>query len=223
MSEQQGDTKAAAQPNADMDASTDNQTESGAESKATVDGMESTLEASADASMAEAGVEQAEVQAERSAEELAKLLAAAQQKADEHQDQMMRAHADLENLKRRHAQDLEKAHKYALDKFVNELLSVCDSLELGYAASQDASADVAKLREGTQLTLKMLSDVMQKFGVEQYDPKGEIFNPELHQAMSMQPRDGVEPNTVIEVMQKGYSLNGRLIRPAMVMVSQAVS
>jgi molecular chaperone GrpE len=135
----------------------------------------------------------------------------------------MRAHAEIENLKRRHAQEIEKAHKYALDKFVNELLGVWDSLELGHAAAQDDSADVAKLREGTELTLKMLSDVMTKFGVEQHNPQGEPFNPELHQAMSMQPRDDVEPNTVVTVVQKGYSLNGRLVRPAMVMVSQATS
>lgn len=161
--------------------------------------------------------------AEHSADELAALLAAAQKKADEHQDQLMRAHAEMENLKRRHAQELEKAHKYGLDKFVNELLAVWDSLELGNAAAQDENADVAKLREGTELTLKMLGDVMVKFGVEQHDPTGEPFNPELHQAMSMQPRDDVAPNTVVTVVQKGYSLNGRLVRPAMVMVSQAAS
>jgi len=163
------------------------------------------------------------MEVEASAQDLSKLLDEAQKKADEHYDQLMRAHAEIENLKRRHAQEIEKAHKYALDKFVNELLGVWDSLELGHAAAQDDSADVAKLREGTELTLKMLSDVMNKFGVEQHNPQGEPFNPELHQAMSMQPRDDVEPNTVVTVVQKGYSLNGRLVRPAMVMVSQAAS
>jgi molecular chaperone GrpE len=148
-------------------------------------------------------------------------LETAQKKADEHYEQLVRAHAEIENLKRRHTQELEKAHKYALDKFVAELLGVWDSLELGNAAAQDQAADVAKLREGTELTLKMLSDVMSKFGVEQHSPEGQPFNPELHQAMSMQPRDDVEPNTVVAVIQKGYSLNGRLVRPAMVMVSQA--
>jgi len=163
------------------------------------------------------------MEAEASAQDLAKLLEEAQKKADEHQDQLMRAHAEIENLKRRHTQEIEKAHKYALDKFVAELLAVWDSLELGNAAAQDENADVAKLREGTELTLKMLGDVMTKFGVEQLNPEGEPFNPELHQAMSMQPRDDVEPNTVVAVVQKGYSLNGRLVRPAMVMVSQAGS
>jgi len=163
------------------------------------------------------------MEAEASAEDLSKLLEEAQQKAQEHYEQLMRAHAEIENLKRRHSQEIEKAHKYALDKFVNELLAVWDSLELGHVAAQDQAADVGKLREGTELTLKMLGDVMVKFGVEQHNPEGESFNPELHQAMSMQPRDDVEPNTVVAVVQKGYSLNGRLVRPAMVMVSQAAS
>jgi molecular chaperone GrpE len=159
--------------------------------------------------------------AEGSAEDLAQLLEQARAKADEHYEQMMRAHAELENLKRRHARDLENAHKFALDKFVAELLGVWDSLELGHNAAQDESADVHKLREGTELTLKMLGDAMGKFGVEQIDPVDQPFNPELHQAMSMQPRADVPANTVVAVVQKGYSLNGRLVRPAMVMVSQA--
>ena len=159
--------------------------------------------------------------AEGSAEDLLDLLEKARAKADEHYDQMMRAHAELENLKRRHARDLENAHKYALDKFVAELLGVWDSLELGHNAALDETADVPKLREGTELTLKMLSDAMGKFGVEQIDPLNEVFNPELHQAMSMQPRADVPANTVVAVVQKGYTLNGRLVRPAMVMVSQA--
>jgi len=148
-------------------------------------------------------------------------LEQARAKADEHYEQMMRAHAELENLKRRHERDLENAHKYALDKFVAELLGVWDSLELGHSAAQDENADVQKLREGTELTLKMLSDAMGKFGVEQIDPMNQPFDPELHQAMSMQPRADVPANTVVAVVQKGYRLNGRLVRPAMVMVSQA--
>ncbi|MBT8430822.1 MAG: nucleotide exchange factor GrpE [Gammaproteobacteria bacterium] len=159
--------------------------------------------------------------AENSAEDLSQLLEQARAKADEHYEQMMRAHAELENLKRRHERDLENAHKYALDKFVAELLGVWDSLELGHSAAQDETADVQKLREGTELTLKMLSDAMGKFGVEQIDPMNQPFDPELHQAMSMQPRADVPANTVVAVVQKGYRLNGRLVRPAMVMVSQA--
>jgi len=159
--------------------------------------------------------------AEESAEDLTKLLEQARAKADEHYEQMMRAHAELENLNRRHARDLENAHKYALDKFVAELLGVWDSLELGHIAAQDEAADVQKLREGTELTLKMLGDAMNKFGVEQLDPINQPFDPEVHQAMSMQPRADVPANTVVAVVQKGYRLNGRLVRPAMVMVSQA--
>jgi molecular chaperone GrpE len=159
--------------------------------------------------------------AEDSAEDLTVLLEQARAKADDHFEQMMRAHAELENLKRRHSRDLENAHKFALDKFVAELLGVWDSLELGHTAAQDDGADVQKLREGTELTLKMLNDAMGKFGVKQIDPIDQPFDPELHQAMSMQPRADVPPNTVVAVVQKGYTLNGRLVRPAMVMVSQA--
>lgn len=162
-------------------------------------------------------------EAEHSAGDLGTLLKKAQAKADEHYEQMMRAHAELENLKRRHSRDLENAHKFALDKFVAELLSVWDSLELGHNAAQDDSADVQKLREGTELTLKMLGDAMGKFGVAQIDPIDQPFDPEFHQAMSMQPRGDVPANTVVAVVQKGYLLNGRLVRPAMVMVSQAAN
>ena len=159
--------------------------------------------------------------AEESASDLNRLLEEARAKADEHYEQMMRAHAELDNLNKRHARDLENAHKFALDKFVAELLGVWDSLELGHSAARDESADVNKLREGTELTLKMLTDVMGKFGVEQIDPIDQPFNPDFHQAMSMQPRADVPANTVVAVVQKGYTLNGRLVRPAMVMVSQA--
>ena len=154
--------------------------------------------------------------------DLEKQLAEALGKAEQNLDLALRAKAELENATRRHEQDLEKAHKYALDSFVRELLQVRDSLELGIQAGQAEGAGIDKLLEGSELTLKLLSDVMNKFGVEQIDPDGEAFNPEEHQAMSMQPRDDVAPNTVVAVVQKGYKLNGRLVRPAMVMVSQAV-
>lgn len=154
--------------------------------------------------------------------DLEKQLAEALGKAEQNLDLALRAKAELENATRRHEQDLEKAHKYALDSFVKELLQVRDSLELGIQAGQAEGAGIDKLLEGSELTLKLLSDVMNKFGVEQIDPDGEAFNPEEHQAMSMQPRDDVAPNTVVAVVQKGYKLNGRLVRPAMVMVSQAV-
>lgn len=154
-------------------------------------------------------------------DELAAELEAARAKADENWDLLLRARAEIENLRRRQAAELEKAHKYALDGFVRELLQVRDSLELGLGAAQEPDADVAKLREGTGLTLKLLGDVMAKFGVEPVEPMGEPFNPELHQAMTVQPRPDLPPGTVVAVLQKGYTLNGRLVRPALVMVSGA--
>ncbi len=158
---------------------------------------------------------------EDSSEDLAQLLEDARSKADEHWNQVLRMQAELENTRRRAAADVEKAHKYALEKFAAELLPVIDSLEMGLAAAEGNDHEVAqKLHEGTELTLKMFSGVLEKFGVKAVDPLGETFNPELHQAMTMQPSEEHEPNTVTAVMQKGYVLNDRLIRPAMVMVSK---
>ncbi|MEW8028022.1 MAG: nucleotide exchange factor GrpE [Candidatus Thiodiazotropha sp.] len=156
-------------------------------------------------------------------QELTKLLEDARAKADDHWDQLMRTRAELENIRKRNQRDLENAHKFALEKFSTDLLQVWDSLELGHQAAQDEQVDVDKLREGTELTLKLLVDVMQKHGIEQVDPDGQQFNPEFHQAMSIQERDDVAPNTVVAVVQKGYVLNSRLLRPAMVMVSKAGS
>lgn len=187
------------------------------------DEKEGSLEDALESMIEEAGVEGEAVAPsteEQSAEQLVEQLEAARAKADEHWDQLVRTKAQMDNLSKRHQRELENAHKYGLDKFVGELLGVWDSLELGHAAAQDENADVSKLLEGTELTLKMMSDAMSKLGVEQLDPMNEPFNPELHQAMSMQPRDDVPPNTVVAVVQKGYTLNGRLVRPAMVMVSQ---
>ncbi len=155
--------------------------------------------------------------------DLTRLLEDARGKADEHWDQLIRTRAELDNLRKRHQRDLENAHKFSLERFAQELLQVWDSLELGHLAALDEQANVEKLREGTELTLKLLSDVMNKQGIEQIDPQGESFNPEFHQAMSMQERDDVAPNTVVAVVQKGYLLNSRLLRPAMVMVSKAAS
>jgi molecular chaperone GrpE len=148
------------------------------------------------------------------------MLEEARAKAQETQSQLMRARADLENLRRRHQKELENAHKFSLERFVEAMLPVKDSLELGLSAAADQTADVQKLREGTELTLKLLGDVMAKFNVSELDPEGAPFNPQWHQAMSLQARDDVPPNTVVTVVQKGYTLNGRLVRPAMVMVSQ---
>jgi molecular chaperone GrpE len=155
-----------------------------------------------------------------SAEEMTQLLEDARAKADEHWNQYLRAAAELENLRRRSERDLENAHKYALEKFAAELLPVKDSLEMGLAAAEGDSVDPVKLREGVELTLKMLSSVMERFSIREVDPMGEKFDPQLHEAMSVQPRSDVEPDRVVAVVQKGYLLNDRLIRPAMVMVSR---
>lgn len=156
-------------------------------------------------------------------EELQLELGAARADAESLRDQTLRVRAEMENLRRRHAVELEKAHKYALDSFVRELLQVRDSLELGHDAALAEGADIAKLREGTELTLKLLGDVMDRFGVAPVDPIEQPFDPEFHQAMTMQPRSDLPPNTVVAVMQKGYTLNGRLVRPALVIVSQQAS
>ena len=190
---------------------------------AATDEAEGSLEDALESMIEEAEAEEEAATAspeEQSVEQLVKQLEAARAKADEHWDQLVRTQAQMDNLSKRHQRELENAHKYGLDKFVGELLGVWDSLELGHAAAQDENVDVTRLLEGTELTLKMMSDAMSKLGVEQVDPMNQPFNPELHQAMSMQPRDDVPANTVVAVVQKGYTLNGRLVRPAMVMVSQ---
>ena len=154
-------------------------------------------------------------------EQLLLTLQDAKAKADQHWNQLLLARAELENNRRRNEREVENAHKYALEKFVRELLPVKDSLELGMAAALGEGTELEKLREGMELTLKMLAGAMEKFGVSEVDPKGEKFNPERHQAMAMQESPSAEPNTVLTVYQKGYLLNDRLIRPAMVVVSAA--
>ena len=152
-------------------------------------------------------------------EELHALLTDARSKADQHWDQCLRLQADMDNLRKRNERDLANAHKFALEKFVDALLPVKDSLEMGLLAAAE-NADVAKLVEGSELTLKMFTSAIEKFNVSEINPLNEKFNPEYHEAMSMQERDDVEPNTVVTVVQKGYTLNDRLIRPAMVIVSR---
>ena len=149
-------------------------------------------------------------------------LAAAQQRAEENWDKFVRTQAELENLKRRAEKDVQNAHKFGLEKFARELIPVADSLELGLSVEAVDLPEVQKLREGMELTLKQLIDTLSKFHVKQIDPMGEKFNPEQHQAMAMQPTDEAEPNTVIKVYQKGYLLNDRLLRPAMVVVAQNI-
>ncbi len=151
-------------------------------------------------------------------DDLQEQLAEMQQKANRNWELYLRAQAELENARRRAEKDVENAHKFGLEKFSTELLGVRDSLELGLSA-QDADAE--KLMEGTALTLKLLTQAMEKFNIQVVDPMGEVFDPNLHQAMTMQDSVDYPPNTVISVMQKGYLLNDRLLRPAMVIVARA--
>lgn len=156
---------------------------------------------------------------ELSHEQLMLTLQDAQAKADQYWNQLLLARAEVDNSRRRSERDVENAHKYALEKFVRELLPVKDSLELGLAATVGEGSGFEKLREGMELTLKMLGAALEKFGVTEVNPKGQKFNPERHQAMAKQESATAEPNTVLTVYQKGYLLNERLIRPAMVVVS----
>ncbi len=147
-------------------------------------------------------------------------LEAAKQTINDQKDSVVRAAADVENMRRRAAQDVEKAHKFALEKFANELLPVIDNLERAIEFSDKENEQLKPVLEGIEMTVKSFNDAVAKFGVEIVNPQGEQFNPEFHQAMSIQPSNDVAPNTVLAVMQKGYTLNGRLLRPAMVMVSK---
>jgi molecular chaperone GrpE len=144
-------------------------------------------------------------------------LAAAEVKAAEHWDRYLRAVAELENVRKRATRDVENARKYALERFGKELLAVRDTLEIGLAAAENAT--VESLIEGKNATLKLLTTVLAQFGIEEVDPVGEPFDPEFHEAISVQPSDDVEPGSVMTVVQKGYTLNGRLLRPAMVIVA----
>jgi molecular chaperone GrpE len=152
-------------------------------------------------------------------QELEKQLNEALATIDDQKDSVLRAKAEVDNIRRRAAIDVEKARKFALEKFANELLPVIDNLERALDVEKTAENDV--MYEGVQLTLKSLISSVNKAGIEQVDPKGDVFNPDLHQAISMVPTDEQPANTVIQVMQKGYQLNGRLLRPAMVTVAQA--
>ena len=153
--------------------------------------------------------------------ELELALATAQATVIDQKDSVIRAKAEVDNVRRRAAQDVEKARKFALEKFAGEMLTVVDNLERGLATIDSEAEEQKSIFEGVNLTLQGLLSGLEKFGVKAVDPQDQPFNPEFHQAMSMQEVPGVAPNTVIAVMQKGYELNERLIRPAMVMVSKA--
>ncbi len=163
-------------------------------------------ESAADSEAAEEGIEQQ--------------LEKAQVTIKDYWDQMMRLRAEIENNRKRAERDIENAHKYALKNFVENLLPIIDSMEMGQTAAAADNATLESIREGSSLTMTMFVQVLEKNGLEQVDPKGEKFDPERHQAISMVEVEGAESGSVIEVMQKGYLLNDRLVRPAMVVVAK---
>ncbi len=148
-------------------------------------------------------------------------LVIAEKKAEENYELALRTKAEADNIKRRTESDVNNARKFSIEKFAQELLPVMDSLELGLVAVNEENATVEKFREGSEMTVKMFLTAIEKFGVKVIDPEGEKFNPDFHQAMSMLPSADLPPNTVMNVFQKGYTLQGRLMRPAMVIVSKA--
>jgi molecular chaperone GrpE len=159
-----------------------------------------------------------------SLDEALERLNAAEISMASHQTDVLRLHADMQNLRRRADQDVEKAHKYGQERLVSELLPVMDNLERALqVAGEQENELLSALRQGVELTLKSFVGCLNKFNVQAVDPVGEPFDPQFHQAMGMQESTTAEPNTVIAVMQKGYTLNGRVLRPAMVMVSRAPS
>ncbi|MEE9322887.1 MAG: nucleotide exchange factor GrpE [Granulosicoccus sp.] len=155
-----------------------------------------------------------------SLEGLRQKLEAAEAKATENWDRVLRMQADMENQRKRAQKDVSNARKFALESMVGDLLPIRDSLALGLTAASAVDANVKSIRDGSELTLKMIDQAFEKYNIIEINPLDEKFDPELHQAMSMQTAEGVAPNIVTSVMQKGYTLNDRLVRPALVMVSK---
>ena len=156
-------------------------------------------------------------------EELLKKITSLEEELVQAKEQSLRAAAEAQNARRRAEQDVEKAHKFGLEKLVNALLPVVDNLERALDAGSAEGADPAALNEGVELTLKTFLDALSGHKVEAVAPEGEPFDPQLHQAISALENADCEPNTVLNVVQKGYTLHGRLVRPAMVVVSKAAS
>ncbi|GAB1621430.1 nucleotide exchange factor GrpE [Agarivorans albus] len=189
---------------------------------------ENEVEQQVEAIDAELESEVEEVAAESAGEEISvaellERLATAEQTVADQKDGVIRAKAEVDNIRRRSAQEVEKARKFALEKFANELLPVIDNMEMALQHANREDEALTSMIEGVELTLKTLIDAVKKFGIEVVSPQDETFDPEKHQAMGMQEVEGVAPNTVVAVLQKGYELNGRLLRPAMVMISKAAS
>ncbi|MBL13761.1 MAG: nucleotide exchange factor GrpE [Gammaproteobacteria bacterium] len=171
-----------------------------------------------ESSAEEKGVEE---QADFTLEEVLEKLAEEKEGAARARDDLLRVQAEMQNMRRRTEQDIEKAHKYGQEKFSTELLTVMDNLERALAAASDHEDETVKaIYEGVDLTLKSFTDCFNRFHIGSVDPMGEPFDPQLQQAVTILENPDVEPNTVIEVMQKGYTLHGRVIRPAMVVVSK---
>ena len=167
------------------------------------------------------GLEGESSEEELNIEQLKERLSEAYLSAERAQDDLLRVKAEMQNLRRRTEQDVEKAHKYGVEKFSTELLGVIDNLERALLAAKEHEDESSKaIHDGVSLTLKSFNDCFAKFSIEAVDPIGEPFDPQLHQAIATQESPDSEPNSVIEVVQKGYTLNGRVIRPAMVMVSK---
>ena len=152
-------------------------------------------------------------------QQVEKALIKAEEELVTHRDAMLRMQAEMDNLRKRLIRDLEKSRKFALERIMKDLLQVRDSLELGLE-TDSGSATAEQLREGQALTFKMLNKVLQDHDLELIDPLGETFDPEFHQAMTVLPSEEFEDNSVMEVLQKGFKLHDRLIRPAMVVVSR---
>jgi len=191
----------------------EDQTDQQQTQQSSIDNEEGLIEGGID----EITVEEGEV----TEQDLQASLEAANARADENWEKLLLATAEVENIRRRTQKDIEKAHRFSVEKFAKDLLPVLDSLEMGLAASEGVAGDVAAIRDGMELTHKQLISALQKSGVDVVDPEGQTFNPDLHQAMSVVPSPDHEPITVMQVFQKGYTLSGRLLRPAMVIVSQA--
>lgn len=164
---------------------------------------------------------EAEVKSGGASEDLEKQLSEAQAKVGEHQEAMLRLRAEMENLRKRNLREVENARKFALERFMGDLLEVRDSLERGLDAVAAGDATLEQLKEGKELTHRMLVKAMSQHGLVELNPEGERFDPEKHEAMSLVPSENVEPDTIVTVVQKGYMLNDRLIRPARVLVARS--
>ena len=161
-----------------------------------------------------------EEEAADTVESLRARLGAARAEAERERDAALRARAEIENVRRRATRDVEQAHRFGVEGLVRELLPMRDSLELGIGAAREEGSTIEALVEGTEMTLRMLTAALEKFGAVEVDPAGEDFDPRFHEAMSMQEAEGVESGKVIQVFQKGCLLHGRVVRPAMVIVSR---